>query len=203
MSFLGIDVGKMFSPKGTGGVQANLKTQEQILGDARAAQQPMRNAFTGFMSSPNGDQSQLPSWMQVPDWQKTGQQVYDANNALGQRTVQDLFTKNNADLQGSMLRRGQVYGSSGSTGSMADLQNWYETESAKERTNALMQKLSTGQSLRGESGKNFWDILQFLGNTDSAAGFGNVANQYGQIGANQMASLSELMKAAGMVAGGG
>lgn len=196
MSFLG----KWFTPKGTGGVEANLRKQEGVLAQAQADTAPAREQFRGFINS--GNSSLLPNSFQVPDWMKTGAQVYDANNTLGQTTVNDLFTKNNASMQGDRLRRGMVYGSSGDNSSMADLQNWYTQESAKQRAEALMQMLSTQQGLRGEGGKNYWDIMNFLGNTSAAEGFGNVASQYGQIGANQMASLGSLLGGIGSIAGG-
>ena len=148
----------------------------------------------------------MTKWQQTESnlWEQQAQtqgDVYNAFNATGQHNVRDLYTTRNNAVNQDRLRRGMLFGSSGGDTSMADLVTWRETQQAKERANALIQSLQAGQSLRGEAGKNWWDMLNFVGNTDQAAKFGDIANQYGQIGANQMSGFGSFLSAAAQLYG--
>ena len=65
---------------------------------------------------------------------------------------------------------------------------------SKDRVTGLTNSLDVGAMLRGEAGTNWWNMLKTIGDIGDASALSSVAQNYGQIGANQTNFMGNLLK---------
>lgn len=202
MGLFGINFGKMFAKKGSGGIEANTKRAEAATQQADLWTKPVKSLFANYLQGNAGMES-LPGFMQTPDWRTTSQELQQAYGNAGYKSLADMMRQNTASALGSQLRRG-LQQDPGSL-PVTDWQMWYENQLAKNRADAMGRGLEVGGQLRNEEGVNYWNMLKTVADTTNAQNYGNVAQGYGQLGNSSVFPdiLNTLASLGGAYYGGG
>lgn len=193
---------KWFTPRGTGGVQANADRQQQVADQQmgisadqqerakqawntyqtqRGQMQPIRAGMLSSLSRPamamptayTPSASALSALRSGPDPAAVGQQVRSAYGGIADANLNTLTARRQSNLTGEMARRG-LSGSSGEFSNMVGLQNWRDAAASQNNANATLAGIQAESGARDQQRTGYLNAEQLMqqGAQDQRANYG-------------------------------